>query len=80
MKFLAYFSSHLIKLIFSLLMDINDAFEQILLSEERIAEESYKKGFEKGVTEGNLEAYHIGTKTFIIIFINRRQYYTMNEL
>jgi flagellar biosynthesis/type III secretory pathway protein FliH len=41
-------------------MDINDAFEQILLSEERIAEESYKKGFEKGVSEGNLEAYHIG--------------------
>lgn len=44
-------------------MDINDAFEQILLSEERIAEESYKKGFEKGVSEGNLEAYHIGKKS-----------------
>ena len=41
-------------------MDINDIFEQILLSEERIAEESYKKGFEKGVSEGNLKAYHIG--------------------
>ncbi|KAG5676348.1 hypothetical protein PVAND_006190 [Polypedilum vanderplanki] len=41
-------------------MDINDVFEQILLSEERIAEESYKQGFEKGVSEGNLEAYHIG--------------------
>lgn len=41
-------------------MDVNDAFEQIFLSEERIAEESYKQGFEKGVTEGNLEAYHLG--------------------
>jgi hypothetical protein len=39
---------------------INEVFEQILLSEERIAEESYKQGFEKGVSEGNLEAYHIG--------------------
>jgi flagellar biosynthesis/type III secretory pathway protein FliH len=41
-------------------MDVNDAFDQILLSEERIAEESYKQGFEKGVSEGNLEAYHLG--------------------
>ena len=47
-------------------MDINDAFEQILLSEERIAEKSYKKGFEKGCTEGNLEAYHIGTKRLLL--------------
>lgn len=41
-------------------MDINDVFEQILLSEERIAEEGYKQGWEKGVSEGNLEAYHLG--------------------
>lgn len=41
-------------------MDINDVFESILLSEERIAEESYRKGYEKGVSSGNLEAYHIG--------------------
>jgi hypothetical protein len=40
--------------------DINDVFEQILLSEERISEESYKQGFSKGVSDGNLEAYHIG--------------------
>lgn len=44
------------------LNDINDVFEQILLSEERISEESYKQGFSKGVSEGNLEAYHIGKK------------------
>lgn len=42
------------------LTDINDVFEQILLSEERISEESYKQGFSKGVSDGNLEAYHIG--------------------
>lgn len=42
------------------LNDINDVFEQILLSEERISEESYKQGFSKGVSDGNLEAYHIG--------------------
>lgn len=42
--------------------DINDVFEQILLSEERISEESYKQGFSKGVSDGNLEAYHIGKK------------------
>jgi hypothetical protein len=41
-------------------VNVNDAFAQILLSEERIAEESYKQGFDKGVTEGNLEAYHLG--------------------
>lgn len=42
-------------------MDINNVFDQILLSEERISEEGYKQGFKKGVTEGNLEAYHLGT-------------------
>lgn len=41
-------------------MDINEVFDQILLSEESITEEGYKKGFEKGVSEGNLEAYHLG--------------------
>jgi hypothetical protein len=40
--------------------DINDVFEQILLSEERISEEGYRQGFDRGVTEGNLEAYHLG--------------------
>lgn len=40
--------------------DINDVFEQILLSEERIANEAYKQGFDKSVSEGNLEAYHLG--------------------
>jgi hypothetical protein len=49
------------------LTDINDVFEQILLSEERISEESYKQGFSKGVSDGNLEAYHIGKLKFIHI-------------
>lgn len=41
-------------------MDINEVFDSILLSEERISQEGYKQGFEKGVSEGNLEAYHLG--------------------
>lgn len=41
-------------------MDINEVFDSILLSEEKISEEGYKQGFEKGVSEGNLEAYHLG--------------------
>lgn len=45
-------------------MDINNVFDQILLSEERITEEGYKQGFKKGVTEGNLEAYHLGKHCF----------------
>lgn len=41
-------------------MDINEVFDSILLSEERISEEGYKKGLQAGVSEGNLEAYHLG--------------------
>lgn len=41
-------------------VDINRVFDNILLSEERISEEGYKQGFEKGVSEGNLDAYHLG--------------------
>lgn len=41
-------------------MDVNDVFESILLSEERVSEEGYRKGFEIGVRDGNLEAYHLG--------------------
>ncbi|CAO1372439.1 unnamed protein product [Diamesa hyperborea] len=41
-------------------ININTVFENILLSEERIAEEGYKLGFDKGVQEGNLSAYHLG--------------------
>ena len=45
-------------------VNINDVFEQILLSEERIADEAYKQGFDKSVSEGNLEAYHLGKQNF----------------
>lgn len=47
----------------SMEMNINEVFDQILLSEERIAEEGFKQGFDKGVSEGNLEAYHLGEWT-----------------
>lgn len=46
-------------------MDVNDVFESILLSEERVSEEGYRKGFEIGVRDGNLEAYHC-KKIFIM--------------
>lgn len=46
-------------------ININTVFENILLSEERIAEEGYKLGFDKGVQEGNLSAYHLGEFVFL---------------
>lgn len=57
-------------------MDINDVFENILLSEERISEEGYKLGFERGVSEGNLEAYHIGEN--IILGARQQRLKTFN--
>lgn len=41
-------------------LDINDVFEDIFLSENRISEEAYKEGFEKGKQEGHPEAFHLG--------------------
>ncbi|XP_053683448.1 protein LTO1 homolog [Sabethes cyaneus] len=41
-------------------VDINDVFEDLLLSEERVAEQSFKEGVEVGSAEGNVEAYHFG--------------------
>lgn len=40
--------------------DINKIFDEIALSEEKISEESYKKGYEAGAAEGNTEGYHLG--------------------
>lgn len=40
--------------------DINKVFDDIVFSEEKISEESYKKGYEDGVAEGNTEGYHLG--------------------
>lgn len=41
-------------------VDINDAFDAILLAEERLAEEGYERGFAQGAREGNVDAYHFG--------------------
>lgn len=40
--------------------DINDVFSDIFLGEDRIFEESYYEGFERGKQEENLEAFHLG--------------------
>jgi hypothetical protein len=40
--------------------DINDVFSDILLSEERLFEESYNEGYELGKRQENLEAFHLG--------------------
>lgn len=40
--------------------DINDIFDDIILSEEKVAEEEYQKGFNAAVVGGNLEGYHLG--------------------
>ncbi|XP_044257851.1 protein LTO1 homolog [Tribolium madens] len=40
--------------------DINDAFSDILLSEDRIFENSYNEGYELGKQEENIEAFHLG--------------------
>ncbi|XP_055597919.1 protein LTO1 homolog [Uranotaenia lowii] len=41
-------------------VDINDVFDDLLLTEERLAEESYEQGKEIGSQQGNVEAYHFG--------------------
>ncbi|XP_055312829.1 protein LTO1 homolog [Sitodiplosis mosellana] len=40
--------------------DINDIFDDIALSEERINEESYQKGLTDGQSIGNTDGYHLG--------------------
>ncbi|KAF7283958.1 hypothetical protein GWI33_022781 [Rhynchophorus ferrugineus] len=40
--------------------NINDVFEDILFSEERIIEESYKQGYTEGSREDTIEGYHLG--------------------
>lgn len=40
--------------------NINDVFEDILFSEERIIEESYRQGYSEGACEYTVEGYHLG--------------------
>lgn len=40
--------------------DINDIFEDIALSEERICDDAYEKGFADGEVAGNVDGYHLG--------------------
>lgn len=40
--------------------DINEVFDSIAFSEERISNEAYHEGFSKGEKEGRVEGYHLG--------------------
>lgn len=40
--------------------DVNEAFEDIFLTEEKLSEKGYREGFEDGVKTSNAEAYHLG--------------------
>lgn len=40
--------------------DINDIFDEIALTEEKLSKESYEEGFHAGVIEGNFEGYKLG--------------------
>lgn len=41
-------------------LDINQAFDDIFLCEERIIQTAYEEAFQKGKEEGNPEGYHLG--------------------
>lgn len=40
--------------------DINDIFDDIALSEERISDEAYQEGYSEGELTGNIDGYHLG--------------------
>lgn len=40
--------------------DINDLFDEIVLTEERLSKESYEEGFTEGQAQGNLDGYKLG--------------------
>ncbi|XP_022197493.1 protein LTO1 homolog [Nilaparvata lugens] len=41
-------------------IDINDVFDDIALSEEKIVQNSFQEGLSKGVLEGEIEGFHLG--------------------
>ena len=40
--------------------DINDIFDDIVLTEESLTKTAYEEGFQEAVDEGNLEGYKLG--------------------
>ncbi|KAK9874677.1 hypothetical protein WA026_005497 [Henosepilachna vigintioctopunctata] len=40
--------------------DINDIFDDILFSEEKISQQGFEEGYRVGATQENTEAYHLG--------------------
>lgn len=41
-------------------LDVNDAFDSIVLAEKHISSSGFKEGFEKGQITGEVEGYHLG--------------------
>lgn len=40
--------------------DINDVFESIAFSEQKVSDGAFEEGFVKGTSEGEVEGYHLG--------------------
>lgn len=49
--------------------DVNEAFDNILLAEEKLIDQSYEIGFEIGKQQGNTEAFHLGMHRIMTVFI-----------
>lgn len=41
-------------------LDINEVFDNIVLTEEKLSQKSYEEGFQEGIIQGNLEGYKLG--------------------
>ncbi|XP_066257172.1 protein LTO1 homolog [Euwallacea similis] len=41
-------------------VDINEVFEDILFSEEKVIEDAYQHGYQIGTSEDSIEGYHLG--------------------
>jgi hypothetical protein len=64
--------------------DVYDIFSDILLSEQKISDENFKRGFEQAVNEKfNLKAYHLGKrsqdKSFLKLCIHNSNLYRLSQ-
>lgn len=41
-------------------VDINDAFDEIVFSEQRLSTEAFEEGYKKGTADGLKEGFHLG--------------------
>lgn len=42
------------------ILDINEVFDNIVLSEQKISDQGFDEGFKKGTVEGQCEGFHLG--------------------